>query len=215
MRSVVGLLVVVTAVLPAGRALSADPNQRAEARKHYAEGVKHYDLAEYEEALREFKEAYRAADDPAFLFNTAQCYRKLGDVQEAITFYRNYLRKAPASPNRAEVERRIAELEREQASRPAPLAAASAGTQSPPVATAALLPARPEAEAGGPSALLVAPETSPPPETTRPFYRRGWFWVAVGVVAAGAVAAAIVLRPGAQPDFCSDCAVTTGIRQPQ
>jgi len=214
MRSVLGLLVVVAAVLPAGRTLAADPNQRAEARKHYAEGVKHYDLAEYEEALREFKEAYRAAEDPAFLFNTAQCYRKLGNLQEAVTFYRNYLRKAPASPNRAEVERRIAELEREQASRPAPLAAASASTQSPPVATAALVPARPEAEAGGPSALLVAPEGSPPPEAARPFYKRGWFWVAVGAVAAGAVAAVILLRPNGQPAFCPDCAATAPIQEP-
>ena len=76
-------------------ATPASENQVAEAKQHYAAATKFYDLAEYEGALREFKEAYRAVEDPAFLFNIAQCHRKLGHTQDAITFYRTYLRRAP------------------------------------------------------------------------------------------------------------------------
>src|SRR5262245_56298095 len=98
-------------VAPATAAPAPPTESRvAEAKQHSAAATKFYDLAEYENALREFKEAYRAVEDPAFLFNIAQCHRKLGQTQDAITFYRTYLRRAPQSANRAEVERRIAEL---------------------------------------------------------------------------------------------------------
>ena len=112
--------VVAVACFAGARAAHAAPDesQLAVAKQHYAAATKFYDLAEYEGALREFKEAYRAVEDPAFLFNIAQCHRKLGHAPDAITFYRNYLRRAPQAANRAEVERRIAELERAPAARP-------------------------------------------------------------------------------------------------
>jgi tetratricopeptide (TPR) repeat protein len=71
-------------------------------------------LTEYDQALAEFKEAYRVKPDATFLYNIAQCHRKLGQVDEALTFYRTYLRRAPDAPNRGEVERRIQELEAER-----------------------------------------------------------------------------------------------------
>src|SRR5262245_2268164 len=121
----VGAVWCVALAWSAGATASAAPSsppsadQLAEAKQHYAAATKSYDLAEYESALREFKEAYRAVEDPAFLFNIAQCHRKLGHTQDAITFYKNYVRRAPHAANRAEVERRIAELERTP-SQPAP-----------------------------------------------------------------------------------------------
>jgi Tetratricopeptide repeat len=48
---------------------------------------------------------------PAFLFNIAQCHRQLGNKQEAIKFYRSYLRKVPDAPNAEEVRKLIASLE--------------------------------------------------------------------------------------------------------
>src|SRR5678809_1671866 len=62
---------------PPAAATTASESQLADAKQHYAAASKFYDLAEYEGALREFKEAYRAVEDPAFLFNIAQCHRKL------------------------------------------------------------------------------------------------------------------------------------------
>ena len=84
----------------------------AEAKAHSSRGTTFYNLGRFAEALAEYEAAYMAIQDPPFLFNVAQCHRKLGHSQEAIDSYRGYLRVAPNAPNRAEVERRIDELER-------------------------------------------------------------------------------------------------------
>ena len=99
-------------------------------RTHYEAGVRHFDVSEYKEALDKFKEAYRNKPDPVFLYNIAQCHRKLGHTDEAIDLYLSYLRRAPEAANREEVERRIRELR--ALSRVAP---AASSTPSPSSAT--------------------------------------------------------------------------------
>ena len=89
---------------------STDAQRLRAARTHYENAVSHYNLDEIEAALEEFREAYRFKPDPSFLFNIAQCYRKLGQREAAIDFYRKYVRASPDATNRAEAERRIAEL---------------------------------------------------------------------------------------------------------
>jgi tetratricopeptide (TPR) repeat protein len=193
----------------------ASDGQVSEAKQHHAEGSKLYDLAEYEAALREFKEAYRAIGDPAFLFNIAQCHRKLGHAQDAITFYRNYLRRAPHAANRAEVERLIGELERTPA---APLPAEAPAAPAPPPAAPPAAPPAPAlapapAAAGGEPALIAVPAGAPPPAPAEtPFYKRGWFWIVTGAVVAGTATTLIVLheRSTSSP-FCPDCAGTGAI----
>lgn len=91
-----------------------------EAKAHYGRGTSYYNLGRYAEALAEYEAAYLAVQDPPFLFNIAQCQRKMGHDQEALGAYRSYLRVAPNAPNRAEVHKRIAELERQ--TQPAALA---------------------------------------------------------------------------------------------
>src|SRR5947207_10170006 len=83
----------------------------AEAKRLYASGTRHFDLSEYEEALTDFKEGYRHKDDPVFLYNIAQCYRLLNKNDDALRFYRNYLRRSPHAPNKDEVERKIDSLQ--------------------------------------------------------------------------------------------------------
>jgi hypothetical protein len=85
----------------------------AEAKAHASRATGLYNLGHYQQALAEYEAAYMAVQDPPFLFNIAQCHRKMGNDKEAIAFYRSYLRVAPNAPNRPEVQRRIAELERE------------------------------------------------------------------------------------------------------
>jgi tetratricopeptide (TPR) repeat protein len=70
----------------------ADDLQKA--RSLYQQGSQHYDLNEYTQALELFKEAYRSHEEPAILYNIAQCYRQLGDSENAIRFYRSFLNKA-------------------------------------------------------------------------------------------------------------------------
>src|SRR5205814_5867908 len=93
---------------------------RAAAREHYKRGTKLFDVAKYDDAIGEFTEAYELwdSDDPKdaanaaiLLFNIAQAHRLANHYAQAILFYRNYLRKDPKARNRADVEKRIAELE--------------------------------------------------------------------------------------------------------
>jgi hypothetical protein len=81
---------------------------KAIAKAHFEAATRLYDIHEYAKALDEYKAAYLAKPDPAFLFNVGQCYRKLGKLDQALEFYREYLKKAPPDdPNRPNVEARI------------------------------------------------------------------------------------------------------------
>ena len=151
------------------------PSNTREAKAAYEEGARHYDLTEYAEALTSFKDAYRAKDDPAFLFNIGQCLRKLNRLNEAATFYRTYLRRAPDASNMAEVERHLRDIESQVtvASPPIPPAEAFPARETPPQIALSILPA---------------------PEIERhPLYKRWWIWTAAGTVAAGATVAIIIL----------------------
>ena len=93
----------------------ADPEQEkreAEARDHYEKGLTHYNLGEFDPAVEEFKKAYELSNAPGLLFNIAQVYRAKEDYKQALYFYRTYLRLQPDAPNRADVEARVADLER-------------------------------------------------------------------------------------------------------
>ena len=150
-------------------AASTPPEVVAQARDHYQKGLTHFDLKEYADALVEFKNAYRLVQDPPLLFNIAQCHRRLGQNAEALDFYRNYLRRAPHSTNRAEVERRIREIERELPVDAKPATGLGTdkttgpGKGQPPAATA---PATPRPVTAPPPA--AKPVTSPPPATSPP-----------------------------------------------
>jgi len=100
------LLVTATAV-----AQPAPPDPQTRAKELYNQGTKHFNLREYPEAVVAFKEAYRLYSEPLFLFNIAQAYRLSGDCLDAHGFYKTYLRVSPTAPDRAKVEKFIAELE--------------------------------------------------------------------------------------------------------
>ena len=87
--------------------LAEAPTERAKAL--FAEGNQHFDLGELDQALELYKRAYRIKALPAFLFNIAQCHRKLGHHQDAITMYQSYLVEVPDAQNKAMVESLIAE----------------------------------------------------------------------------------------------------------
>lgn len=134
---------------------------KLESKARYTSAQSHYNLNEFQEALQDFKEAYRLVPDPVFLFNVAQCERQLGNLEEAIKFYRSYLRNKPKAPNRQEVLRRIDEMQaaidakKSAPERPAPSPVpAAAGTESQ---AAALAPPRPAAP---------VPVTTPMPAPT-------------------------------------------------
>jgi hypothetical protein len=197
----VAWLLVATALPPAQ---AADGKQQAKAR--FVAGQNHYNLNEYAEALGEFKEAYRLLPDPVFLFNLGQCERQLGHFDEAVRFYRSYLREQPKAANRQDVLHKIEEMEAAQKSKaaegeapattPAPAAPPppEPAPSAPPAMepkTPAELPAPPPVQPEPPPApalvlTVASTPAAPPPATAPALYERWWFWPAVGVVAIGA-----------------------------
>ncbi len=83
------------------------PVERAKAL--FAKGNEHYNLGELVQALELYRRAYRAMPLPAFLFNIAQCHRKLGQHADAVTMYQSYLVGVPDAQNKALVESLITE----------------------------------------------------------------------------------------------------------
>jgi tetratricopeptide (TPR) repeat protein len=193
------LTVAIVSTLFAPSAAHADPARLREARAHYEQAVANYNLDEYAAALAEFREAYRIKPDPSFLFNIAQCHRKLGQNEAALDYYRKYLRNLPDAPNRADVERMVAELHAKEA---APQPDATPTPTPAPVVTPTPAPAPPphlDAPTPAPEAALIATPAAPPPPST-PVYERWWFWTGVGVVVVSAVVIGIVASSkGSQP----------------
>jgi hypothetical protein len=193
---------------PAQEGAAAEPSasSEAQARKHYQEGVSAYNGGEFDRAVKEYKAAYALKRDPALLYNIAQAYRLAKDLDQALFFYRSYLRSQPQAVNRAEVEERIIRLEeelakvKEKGGATPPVAPPSGGTEPSPVSAPPPAGAPP---AGPPPS--TAPGTGPPPEASAPVsasavdlsapgpasespppvFRRWWFWAGVGAVVVG------------------------------
>ena len=82
-------LVAIALALAAGTARAED---KAAAKEHYAHARSLYDLGHFAEAAKEFEAAYELKNDPAFLYDLAQSYRQAGNPEQALHFYRTYLR---------------------------------------------------------------------------------------------------------------------------
>lgn len=90
----------------------ATPDVNPRAQQLYADGLKAYDEERFRDAVELFKAADQLAPSPRLSFNSARVYERMSDSRSALAAYRDYLRRSPAAENRAEVERRIRELER-------------------------------------------------------------------------------------------------------
>jgi tetratricopeptide (TPR) repeat protein len=216
-RQVAIALLAVALLARPGAAAPPTPEEKTKAREHYQKGLTHYDIKEFSEALTEFKNAYRVVQDPAFLFNIAQCYRKLGQDIEALDYYRNYARRFPTAPNRAEVDRRIQEIEHELEGKPRPTNPAQNHDQKPdahpsgPITPISPTPPNGTSTGGQPNLTPPPPvDSSPTTVTAAPsrqeespaIYKRWWFWTGVGVVVAAGAAVGIAVATRGQVGDC-------------
>jgi tetratricopeptide (TPR) repeat protein len=164
-------------------AAAADPataaTETTSGSTHRARGAEHFAQGEYDAAISEFRKAYELEADPAVLYDIGLAYQELGVPERARFFYRRYLSSAPLAPNRAEVEERVAALDRLLPALPPP-ALPSSAEPSP-----------------GPTVDLREPSPAPEPPS---LFRRWWFWTAIGV-AAGATLAVIALRHAGGDDL--------------
>ena len=149
-RALAGILVYGLAL--AASAAPAAAADAAQARVAFAEGQKLFVAGDFRGAMTWFKNGYLQTQDPAFLLNTAQCHRSLGETQEALMMFKLYLKSSPVGvdPRSRDIaSNAINELEGQAKTAPPVLAA----PPSPP--TSASVPLGPAA----PAAAAVAPPT--------------------------------------------------------
>ena len=166
-RSARSLIAVVAAVAllhaTSARAQEAAKDSKAAAKEHFQRGTSYYDLGRYADAIKEFEAAYELKNDPAFLYNLAQSYRLAGDAEQALHFYRTYLRYVPKPANRAEIDERIKALEQQLAQKGTtptqPPGPSVIVTSPPPPGGVAPPPVTP----GPVTPPFVPPSTVPPP----------------------------------------------------
>ncbi|HTA18727.1 MAG TPA: protein kinase [Polyangia bacterium] len=83
---------------------------RREMEEAYQKATRAFDIERYDEAIVAYKRTYELGGDPPMLYDIAQALRLSKHPDEAAAYYRRYLDRAPAAPNRDEVRARIAEL---------------------------------------------------------------------------------------------------------
>ncbi len=177
-----------------------------EAKSHFIEGQKLYNLARFEEALQQFGAAYEAKALPDFLYNIAQCHKRLGNHERAAFFFQGYLRGKPNASDREAVEKLIVEEQKlaeeaaaerakqERQQRELEKARLAEENRAREEAARQQEQARALAQAQADAALRQA---APQPPSVTPFYSTWWFWSVVGgVVVASTSTVAIVAYSG-------------------
>jgi tetratricopeptide (TPR) repeat protein len=169
--------VLVLACLFGSTGARADDATASAAREHYQKATSYYDLGKYSEAIKEFEAAYEIKNDPALLYNLAQSNRLAGNAEQALHFYRTYLRYVPHPANRVEIDDRIKQLEillqqknATQVTPPNQTIPPGATTPPPsaePAPMPAPLPVEPLPSTAAGQAPLPPPEAEPAPEVAR------------------------------------------------
>jgi hypothetical protein len=185
-RAAIACLLVAAA---SGAARAQDRDQRElEAKKDCLGG--HAD-----KGIELLADLYAETNDPTYLYNQGRCFEQNGRPADAVTRFREYLRKATLAPDeKADLQKRIETLEAE--ARPASPAVAPLG----PVPSAAAAPA---------TAMVV----TAPPESRSPG-SRGYrvAGIAVAGVGVASVAFGVVmgLRAHALSNEVTNDALTQG-----
>src|ERR1700710_1924725 len=102
------LLLILLALCASASLVWADA--RSDARTHYQAGQKAYASSDYKVAIKEFSAAQDLAPADLNNYNLALCYDKLGDADNALSYYKQYLDKVPDAPKRSEIEASMARL---------------------------------------------------------------------------------------------------------
>lgn len=206
----VGVLVVPVAdAAPRKRSPAAEPakppppepnDDDLRAKKLFEDGTRAFNLGEFQTAVSLYRQAYKIKPEPGLVYNIAQAYRLSNDPGNAVFFYRSFLRLAPNTPNRKEIEERIRKLEAQIAEQKAPPnSAVGLGALPPPTEGDGDGEKRPVATSPAPApaaTAVVAPRSEPPP----PKRKTGlYIGIAVGAVVVVGVGLGVGLGLGLPP----------------
>jgi tetratricopeptide (TPR) repeat protein len=165
---ILALLALLFAVAPR-TAFAEDPATKA-AKRHFDRGEKLFALGRFDDALDEYQKAFDAKPIPDFLFNIGQCYRNLGDYDQAIFSFKKYLKLEPDAPDKEKVDKLISDLEEKKE------------------------------RGEGQKLFKKTDEPPPPPPRHTPVYKKWWFWAGVGVVGGAAGFGVYEATKGGPPD---------------
>lgn len=205
------MAVATFCLLGAGSVAAAPPHSAAVGRAHAQKAARLADQGNCKSAISEYSRAFEILNDPAILFNRAECQRKLDRSQDALTDYETFLVELPKAPNRPTVETRIDELRKKLKLPPAGTDVAKPTTPAAPTmpSSAPILDDDDEASAtadpkeqdlsfypaseSGTAAVALGRDEEPTP--TRGNGVSPWVWIGLGaaLVAAGTVAGVLIL----------------------
>ncbi|NUP05060.1 MAG: PEGA domain-containing protein [Polyangiaceae bacterium] len=150
---------------------NVNPNAIDDARSRMEKGQRLFADAKYGEATDEFSQAYDKHKFPAFLFNAGVAAERAGSRDRAVELYDRFLKAEPNAPDRADIEKTLDRLRKEQTSKtPEP----PAPTQKQPDIKALVFV---ESEPAG-APISIYEKTDPkaglldPKKPTQPGYRR-------------------------------------------
>jgi hypothetical protein len=158
--SVAAVLAVLVSGLSHAPPARADEAQTQRAKELFQQGTTLFNIGEFDKAIEAWQQGYKERPDPGFLYNIGQAYRLKGDGPKAIFFYRGYLRNSPKAANRADVEAKIAALQKGGAEEHVPPATTPPSTTAPA--------ATPPPVTTAPPKTSPAPRPMPAPVPARP-----------------------------------------------
>lgn len=182
--------IIVVALTMCAVALADD---RDEAKHHFMEAEKQFQLGHYADAAKEYEAGYSLFPRPGFLWDIAQSYRKLGDTEKALHFYKQYVLNAAPSTKTAvnvpEAQEQIRLLE--------PLVAAQQKARSAPpdgvvgadaVKEPASVPIVQPSNAAAPEAALAPPSVTSPASAAG----QGWYRSPLAIAGLSLLGASLV-----------------------
>src|SRR3954467_9385857 len=88
---------LLAALLLAGPALA---DARADAKRHFREGMALIAAGQLERGIAELKQAYAIKPHPDVLYDIAKAYVDLGNIPEALDYFQRYVARDPAAKAR-------------------------------------------------------------------------------------------------------------------
>src|SRR5947209_20381228 len=91
-RALLGACAVALAVLYPTQALA---DARSDAKRHFRDGMSLIAAGQVERGIAELKQAYAIKPHPDVLYDIAKAYVELGNIPEALVYFRQYVATDP------------------------------------------------------------------------------------------------------------------------